>query len=200
MTITLAVDAADYISYICNGMETTFYKEIASSTAHRPVRDRLCGDVLSDPTLFPLLLRTALNCSDEHHHKACWILELVLENNIQWLKEHCEEFSTLLNSFTHDGAVRSISKICLFAAQRQEKEKGTFLTEKQSQRITEACFDWLISDTKVASKAYAMRTLYSIGKQQRWIHDELRHILPLGFPDHSPAYKAAAKDILKRIG
>jgi len=179
--------------------ETTFYKEIEASTAHRPVRDRLCGDVLSDPTLFPLLIGTALDCADKSHHKACWILELVLESNIHWLKEHCEEFTGLLKNFKHDGAVRSISKICLFAAQKHCREREGFLSDKQVQLVTEACFDWLISDAKVASKAYAMRTLYLIGRQQKWIHDELKHILPQGSPDHSPAYKAAAKDIMKKI-
>lgn len=181
-------------------METTFYKAIEASTAHRPVREKLCGDVLSDPTLFPLLLKIALDCTDKSHHKACWVLELVMENNIHWLKDHCNKFTTLLTSFKHEAAMRAVSKICLFAAQKHEKEKFAFLTRDHAQKIIEGCFDWLINDTKVATKAYAMRALYIFGKDQKWIHDELKHILPLGFPLHSPAYKAAAKDILKRIG
>lgn len=178
----------------------SFYDQIARSTAHRPIRDRLCGEVLADPALFHELLRTALNCGDENHHKACWILELVLESNIQWLKEHCADFSAALPNFKHEGAMRSISKICMFATQKHEKEKLSFLFDVQLNCIITTCFDWLIGESKVATKAYAMRALYCIGKNQPWIHDELKHILPQGFPDHSPAYKAAAKDILRRIG
>jgi hypothetical protein len=181
------------------GQTVIFYNQIAKSTAHHPIRDRLCGEVLSDPSLFPELLGTALDFTDENHHKACWILELVLESNIQWLKEYCEDFTAALANFRHEGAMRSISKICMFAAQKNEKEKLSFLSDIQLNCIVTICFDWLIGDTKVASKAYAMRALYCIGKNQPWIHDELKQILPQGFPDHSPAYKAAAKDILRRI-
>lgn len=180
-------------------MEKKFYQQIENSTAHRPIRDKLCGDVLSNPELFTVLMQTALDCADKSHHKACWILELVLESNIHWLKEYLEEFTACLNSYTHEGAIRSVSKVCMFAALKHQKEKYSFLSPAQEQLITEACFDWLITDTKVASKAYAMRTLYVLGKQHQWIHNELKHILPQGFPDHSPAYKAAAKDILKKI-
>jgi hypothetical protein len=180
-------------------MEQDFYKQIEASTAHRPIRDLLCGEVLSNPELFSVLMETTLNCNDKSHYKACWILELVLENNIHWLAGYLERFTVCLNSYKHEGAIRSVSKICLFAARQQQRAKLTFLTPHQEQLIIEACLDWLIKDTKVASKAYAMRALYIFGKQQQWIHDELRHILPQGFPDHSPAYKAAAKEILKKI-
>lgn len=179
--------------------ETAFYKKIEGSTAHRPIRDEICGEVLSDPLLLPVLLNIALNCKDKSHHKACWILELVLENNMHWLKEHLDKFSAELINFEHEGAMRSISKICLFAAQKNEKEKQSFLSDAHVQKITEKCFDWLITDTKVATKAYAMRALYIFGKRQQWIHDELKHILPLGFAEQSPAYRGAAKDILKKI-
>jgi hypothetical protein len=144
-------------------------------------------------------METALDCNDKSHYKACWILELVLENNIHWLTEYLESFTACLNSYKHEGAIRSVSKICLFAAHHYQKTRLKFLTEAQAQLVIEACFDWLIKDTKVASKAYAMRALYEFGKQQQWIHDELRHILPQGFPDHSPAYRAASKEILKKI-
>lgn len=181
-------------------MESGFYKQIEASTAHRPIRDKLCGDILSNPELFIVLLNTALNCADKSHYKACWILELVMENNIHWLREYLDRFTDCLKSYTHEGAIRSISKVCMFAASKHQKDKYCFLTPVQEQLITEACFDWLITDTKVASKAYAMRTLYILGKRHKWIHEELKHILPQGFPYHSPAYKAAAKDILKKIG
>ena len=44
------------------------------------------------------------------------------------------------------------------------------LTDNQMQQITEVCFDWLIKDTKVASKCYSIRTLHLLGKKYKWIH------------------------------
>ena len=176
-----------------------FYEAIASSTAHRPIRDRLSGEAMADPDCFSVLIETALNPSDKYHYKACWILELVLEVKIDWLKDYLSVFCDVLSAYRHDGAVRSVSKICLFAVQRDLKSYDGFLSSTQRQQVTEACFDWLISNTKVASKAYAMRTLYLLGKENHWIHAELKHILPQGFPLHSPAYQSAAKEILKKI-
>jgi len=180
--------------------EALFYSQIQNSTAHRPVRDLLCGDVLANPELFKKLMETALNVGDKDHHKACWILELVMESNLAWLQIYLDHFCSTLKQYKHDGALRSVSKVCLFAVQRHEKSGCKFLGDEHTAYITEASFDWLIADNKVATKAYAMRTLYSVGTQHPWIHPELKQLLLSGFPKHSAGYKAAAKDILKRIG
>ncbi|WP_243389570.1 hypothetical protein [Flavobacterium cyanobacteriorum] len=175
-----------------------FYNKIQASTAHRPVRDLLCAEVLGNHQLFPELMATALSMQDTSHHKACWILELVLEKDLDMLRGYLPQFCDSLPAFTHDGAIRSVSKICLFCVQRHMRD-GSFLTARQLQQVTEACFDWLISGAKVASKAYAMRALYLAGKSKAWIHPELEVILTRGFPEHSPAYKGAAKEILQKI-
>lgn len=176
-----------------------FYRKIANSTAHRPIRDELSGRVFNDPALFPELMAVALDVTDKNHHKACWILELVLEKEISWLKDFLPQFCSTLPMYRHEGAIRSISKICLFSVQNHMKQRSGFLSGEELQQITEACFDWLITDAKVATKAYAMRTLYLTGKSHDWIYPELEVILTQGFPQHSPAYKAAAKEILQKI-
>lgn len=183
-------------------MNPNFYQSIEKSTAHRPSRDFNAGLVFENPQLLADLIAVACNTSDKNHHKACWILELVLEKNPNWLFPHLDTFCKKLPSFTHDGAVRSVSKICMFAADYHLKQlslENIFLSEKQLKCITETCFDWLIGDTKVASKAYAMRTLFEIGKRQPWIYPEMRSIMELGFPNHSAAYRAVAKELLKKM-
>ncbi|MFY7729978.1 MAG: hypothetical protein ACOVRN_10710, partial [Flavobacterium sp.] len=74
------------------------------------------------------------------------------------------------------------------------------LSAQQKELITEACFDWLINpDGKVANKAYAMRTLYILGKDTEWVYPELKRILSEDFSAHSAAYKAAAKELLQKM-
>lgn len=183
-------------------MDQMLYQKIENSTAHRRIRDEISREIISKPELFQDLLNIAFDTNDLNHYKACWILELVLENNIDWVLPYLGKFCQSLQTYSHDGAIRSISKICMFTAKRHLKKSNPqqqFLSENQLQQISEACFDWLISDKKVASKAYAMRTLFEIGKIQDWIHPELKEILSKDFPHHSPAYKAASKDILKNI-
>jgi hypothetical protein len=96
-------------------MNNVFYDQIAKSTAHRPIRNVLSGAVLRDKDLFKQLVDIALNVDDQHHHKACWTLELVMEAKIEWFEEYCDAFCNSLSQIKHQGALRSISKICLFA-------------------------------------------------------------------------------------
>jgi hypothetical protein len=175
-----------------------FYHKIINSTAHRPIRDQLSGEVLNNPSLLADLLHVTLDTTDKNHHKACWILELVMEARIEWMMPHLDAFSNALKNYRHEGALRSVSKICLFVVVWNQKENH--LNIDQLELITEACFDWLIDpDGKVATKAYAMRALFLLGKQQDWIYPELQRILSEDFVKHTAAYQGAAKDILNKI-
>lgn len=179
-----------------------FIHALENSTAHRPIRDKLSGEVINNPELFPVLMKIALDVQNKNHYKACWTLELVLEHNINWLSEYLDDFCNKLPRYKHEGAIRSISKIGMFLARQhlKDKKKGSnILTENQSQQIIETCFDWLINDTKVASKVYAMRTLFEFGKLHDWIYPELKEILPKDFANHSPAYHSASKEILQKM-
>lgn len=180
-------------------MESPFYIQIVNSTAHRPIRDELSGAVLRDKNLMPDLLAIAFNVKDKNHHKACRIAELVFEAKIEWLSEYLDIFCKTLSGFTNESAMRPISKICLFALEHHQHSSG-FLNPHQLQQIIEASFDWLINPkTKVATKAYAMRTLFLLGKKEDWIHPELTRILREDAAKHTAAYKAAAKDVLRKI-
>lgn len=183
-------------------MNETLYRNIENSSAHRPSRDFNSGYIFGHPELFPDLMSVTFNLLDKNHHKACWILELVLESQIEWLVPYLDQFCRTLPEYRHEGALRSISKICMFAAKHHSKKAKhnlPFLDDKQIILITESCFDWLINDSRTATKAYAMRALYETGKQVDWIYPELREILSKDFPHHSPAYQAAAKELLRKI-
>ena len=176
-------------------MNTAFYNQIAKSTAHRKSREYNKDFVFSQPALLEDLVAIAFNVNDKNHHKACWILELICEEKMELFIPFIEDFCSTLSKYKSDSAIRSISKICLFLS----NAKKITLTETQEEKIIETCLDWLIQEEKVAAKAYAMRTLYFFGKKQNWIYTELQTILPQDSPNHSPAYKACAKDILRRI-
>jgi hypothetical protein len=180
-------------------VNTPFYKKIFNRTAHRPIRDLLSGQVLNDKALLLDLLAIAFDIKDKNHHKACWVLELVFEAKIEWIATHLDAFCKVLPHFTNESAMRPISKICQFASDYNQKNPG-FLNPFHIEQIMEACFDWLINpDTKVATKAYSMRTLYILGKKEDWVYPELIRILSEDSAKHTAAYKAAAKDILRRI-
>jgi hypothetical protein len=175
-------------------MNSKLYKNLANSSTYRASRNENARLILTDSQLFTDLLEIALKTDDKTHYKACWILELVLEKQPHLLTDYLDVFCKTLPIFTNASALRSISKICLFLSQHIS------LTPLQEKQITENCFDWLIQEQrKVATKVYAIKTLFELGKKQDWIYPELKPILTNHYAKHSAAYKVVARDIIKKI-
>ena len=175
-------------------MNSELYKKISNSNAHRASRDAIANEILADENLFPALFEIAININDKSHHKACWIMELVLEEKLFYLNDFLDDFCESLKKFDNESSLRSISKICMFLS------RSSILTNLQEKQIIESCLDWLINDSvKVATKAYSIRALHKLGKKNDWIDPELRRILTDDYYKHSYAYKAVAREILKKI-
>ncbi|MDG2433933.1 hypothetical protein [Flavobacterium sp.] len=175
-------------------MNEELYKKIANSSAYRASRDENANEILSNPHLFCDLVAIALNTSDAHHFKACWIMEIVLEQQLFLLTGFLNTFCDQLPHYNNESALRSISKICLFISQHLA------LSPQQEEQITESSLDWLIDEKrKVATKAYAIRTLFELGKTRKWIYPELKRILTDDYGKYSAGYQAVAKEIVKKI-
>lgn len=176
-------------------MDKAFYTIVEKSTAHRLSREFIRDYVFQNPEKLTPLMEIGLNENDKIHIKALWGLELILELKLELIFPFLDIFTSKIAQYRNDSAIRPVSKICLFLS----KSKTVQLTEKQETKIIETCLDWLIQDEKVAAKAYAMRALYHFGKKHPWINETLKTILSQDYSNHSAAYKAAAKDILKKL-
>lgn len=180
-------------------MLTEFQKKLDAVTGYKDSRQKQADEVLDNPELFPELIRLCFETSNKNISKACWVLELVCYKKLEWLEEYLDFFCSNIKNLTDDGALRSISKVTLLLTISHFKKAAIILTENQLQEITETCFDWLINDTKVASKCYAIRALHLLGSHFDWIHPELKIILEKDYSNHSSAYKAVVREILKKI-
>lgn len=176
-------------------MNAEFYNQIAQSTAHRKSRDDNKDFIFAHPSYLKELTEIAFNTKDKNHHKACWILELVCEEQLDLFIPFIDGYCNSLAQQHSDSAIRSISKIGLFLV----KNKKIQLTESQEEKLIESGLDWLIQTDKAANAAYTMRFLYVLGKKHSWVHDELRELLSRDFSDQTPGYRFAVKDILKRL-
>jgi hypothetical protein len=176
-------------------MNTEFYALVEKSTAHRKCRDDLKDFVFAHSNHMTDLTHMAFNTKDKNHHKACWILELVCEEQLDLFIPFIDDFCTSLKRQHSDSAIRSISKIGLFLV----KSKKIQLSESQEEKLIETGLDWLIQTDKAANAAYTMRFLYVLGKKHSWINDELRALLGRDCSHQTPGYRFAVKDILKRL-
>jgi len=169
--------------------------------ACRESRLRTAQEVLENQHLFDDLVNICFSPSDKNNHRACWILEFVSYEELTWLQPHLNFFCSNLKILKDESSIRPIAKVVqlLVKSHYQKNKNSVFLSEENLQDCIEASFDWLINDVKVATKAYSIRTLCILGNHYDWIHPELQIILNKDYANHSAAYKAVAKEVLKKI-
>ncbi len=176
-------------------MNTDFYNKIAKSDASTNCRNNLKKSVLDDADLLVDLIQIATTIADENHYKAVWITEMIAETHTNLLTGFTSHLIDSFSKCKHQSAVRGMSRVAYFIG---TSNKIT-LTESEEEKVIETCLDWLIGDAKVAPKAYAMYTLSHFAKSHDWIATELQNIIEKDFARQSAGYKAAAKEVLKKI-
>lgn len=169
--------------------------------AYRENRLMAAQYVLENQHLFGELVTICFSPEDKNNHKACWILEFVSYEELIWLQPHLDFLCSNLKVLKDESAIRPIAKVVqlLVKSHYKKNDDSILLSKENLQDCIEASFDWLINDVKVATKAYSIRTLYVLGNHYDWIHPELQIILNKDYGDHSAAYKAVAKEVLKKI-
>ncbi|MEH6679402.1 MAG: adenylosuccinate lyase [Sediminicola sp.] len=156
--------------------------------------------ITADPSLVLPLLKTAFSGKDPQYIKACWVLELVAKENLQLLVAHLESFLENVPYLRSESALRPMAKICEYLATAHFVKGSITLDGKHLDLMASICFDWLIGNHKVATKAYAMESLYLLGKQFTWIHPQLGPVLEQNYALGSAAYMARARAVLSKMG
>ncbi len=171
--------------------------------AYKADRQKLADKVINQKNLFKELLRYSFSDDSQVNYRACWILEYVCIAKLQWIYQHLDLFIEQLPRLENESSKRSCAKVCELLCReyylKQDEQVREAFTTVHLEKLTTICFDWLISETKVATKAYAMECLQLLGADFNWIHPELTAILHKGIPEHSMAYTARARHILNKI-
>lgn len=175
----------------------------AIQDAGRENRVKVTKKVLKDQELFKSLIEIAFEQGNGLSVKAIWILELVCEKRLDWLAFNLTYFIENISNVKEESAVRSIAKICNLVAQDYNSKFDSpirlTITQDQVSQMIETCFEWLLSDYKVATKAHAMESLYFLGIKTGWIHYELKMIIEKNLPLESPGYATRAKKVLESM-
>lgn len=184
--------------------EQELYEKLEFTDHTREKRGKMTALVLENPSLIAPLLSIILRVDDNISCRASWILESVVRKDKGLLYPYLDQFTLLLGKVKLDSAVRPIAKVCelllLGYYSKTPNHSRKFMNSQHLERITTACFDWLIGNHKVAAKAYAMTSLHLLGTTFDWIHPELSIILEQNYHTGSAAYKARARMVLKKLG
>ncbi|WP_162126339.1 hypothetical protein [Flavobacterium phycosphaerae] len=176
-------------------MNAFFHDHIAKSNAGTLSRNTLRFFVVKNPEYMSELAAIATDLSNKNHHKAIWIIEMLVEDHPEMLVPYLDRIIETIPKYKHESAIRGMSRVAYFLS----ISKVISLTENQKEKLIEICLDWLIGNAKVAPKAYAMYTLCHYAQKEDWIKEELRNIINKDFHHQSAGYKAAAKEVLRKI-
>ncbi len=173
------------------------------ANAKRENRQRVANIVCEQKELFGPLVEITFDVANKTSIKAAWILEWICtHNDLHLIVPHLDMFTSGLKNLTFDSAIRPCAKICEHITTAYYKNDPVFrkaLLENHMQKIIEAGFDWLITDQKIAVRAYTMATLYLFGKDHEWIHPELEHLIRTKIIHESKGCKARGRHILELI-
>ncbi len=73
------------------------------------------------------------------------------------------------------------------------------LNSRRKKTMTECCFDWLITNQKVACHAFAMDALYLLGTEIDWIHPELKVVIAQDMHSRNAGYVTRGRITLEKI-
>jgi len=179
------------------------YKRLDYVNHSQEKRKEMADLVLSRPAMIPPLLEIAFDVDQSISSRACWVLEFTAKEKLAYIIPHLDLFTSKLGTIHLDSSVRPIAKICEYLIisnyAKTENKIQKALNQVHLKRITTACFDWLISDQKVAAQAYSMTCLSLLGNTFDWVHAELMMIIEQNYDSGSAAYKARARMVLAKI-
>lgn len=179
------------------------YQHLTSVNSSRESRLKNAEMVLNNINLLPILMDVLFKVDDKISSKAAWVLEFVCDENLEVIIPYLDKFTENMSKVHLDSAVRSIAKICEYFVKayysQQDNSIKKALAPIYKERIIETCFDWMITNRKVAVKAYSMNTLYLLGQDYDWVHPELIIILKQDFHSNRAGFKARANHILKKL-
>ncbi|MGL2967304.1 hypothetical protein [Flavobacterium sp. XGLA_31] len=176
-------------------MNTFFHDLIAKSNASTLSRNAIRFFVIKNREYMSELAAIATDLSNKNHHKAIWIIELLVEDHTEMLVPYLDRIMETIPKYKHESAIRGMSRTVYFLS----VSKKITLNDRQKEQLIEVCLDWLIGDAKVAPKAYAMHTLCHYAQKEDWLKEELNNIINKDFHAQSAGYKAAAKEVLRKI-
>ncbi|WP_432410278.1 adenylosuccinate lyase [Rasiella sp. SM2506] len=184
-------------------MKSELFQHISYKKAYRTNRLNAANWVLENPETLEELLEYCFHEDNKLATKATWVLEFVCRKNLALIFPFLDYIFGKLPTAKSDGQLRSFGLICeLLTIGYYKQNKETLkkaLSSKHKEVMTECCFDWMLTNQKVACQARAMTTLYLLGTETDWIHPELAIIIQQNLLQGSAGYISRGQKTLESI-
>lgn len=184
-------------------MSLELFQQINYEKAYRKNRLNAANWVLDHPETLPELLQFCFHEDNKLATKATWVLEFVCRKDLSRIFPYLDYIFENLPTAKSDGQLRSFGLIFELLTigyyKKKQEEYVQALTQKHKKVMTECCFDWMLTNQKVACQARAMTALYFLGTEIDWIHPELAIIINRNLPNGSAGYKNRGQKTLELI-
>ena len=158
-------------------------------------REHFSSEILNNPYQLEEVINFLEKSEFEYSEKILAGLEFTSRKNSSILFPFSDLLIGLAGDYSGPSGKRALSKILV----NYVKDPKFQLKPQQKEKIITICFNWLISEEKVAVKVFCIEILYVLSVEHTWTNDNLKAILNKDYNSQSAGYKARARKILKKL-
>lgn len=164
-----------------------FYASVAD-------REKGAAYIEEQPDRFHELLALACSAQKKREHiVAAWVLEKYALNRLNVLEPHLTVFlqGTLVQ--THESKRRPMIKLTYHYC--RDKKRRMKLSSKDKDSLVEICFGYLLDAEKIASIAFALKTMDFFLDHAPWIRKEVMAYIERESPKRGRSFQAVIRQM-----
>jgi len=165
-------------------------------------------ELVQDLTQYPELLETLLSEVFAQDFtgvsfNASWVFDHLMRKKLEYLLPHIDLFIEGSSALKTESCMRPMAHVMellneAYFHKRDTRYSNAISPNHQEQMIT-ICFDWLIGNHKVATKVFAMTSLYLLGEKHDWVRPELKSIIERQIPQGTAGFRSRGGKILANL-
>lgn len=166
--------------------------------------DQLVNELTLHPELTKTLLgEVVVQDSTGESFNASWVFDHLMRKKLDYLLPHITFFIQGATSLKSESCMRPMAHVMELLNKRYFKKKDSryieAITLSHQQQMITLCFDWLIEEHKVATKVFAMTSLFYLGEKHDWVRPELKSVLELQIVKGTAGFKNRGGKILTNL-
>lgn len=175
-------------------------KRDARDYSNRPI---LVDSILKNPDWIEILLEDITESEQNELDFNARILELLCKSDSKLILPYLDIFISVISNLKKPASIRASAKIIeLLMVEYFVKFNPIYhekINNQDLEKLTECCFDWILTNKSTAIQAHSMYCLYLLGSEFDWIHAELIQNLEKNIQFGSTGYQNRAMKIINAI-
>nr|WP_297306666.1 hypothetical protein [uncultured Flavobacterium sp.] len=157
---------------------------------------KLAKNIILDSNISAEKILDHIENSDERTQILfCCVLDLIIDEHTDYLNNCLSRFIELQKKFTNETCKRTSSRIFYHILMKNPSQ----FTKNQKDTLVNTHFDWLISNSFVATRVNCLSVLFELRNEAEWITSELLAIIDRQVQSKEPSFVSRAKKILSKI-